>query len=118
MFGTTEFDGQSLYGEIPLQTDNSFAAKVPANVPFHIQLIDKFAMAVASGQKAGGETNVANESIWISGRAGEQRFCGGCHENRTDEHRHPAGPHRGRCCTGRSTWTCRAPSGSTRRPTP
>jgi hypothetical protein len=71
MFGTTEFDGQSLYAEIDLRQDNSFAAKVPGNVPFHIQLIDKFAMSVA------------NESIWISGRAGEQRFCGGCHEDRT-----------------------------------
>ena len=71
MFGTTEFDGQSLYSEIPLQKDNSFAASVPGNVPFHIQLIDKFAMSVA------------NESIWISGRAGEKRFCGGCHEDRS-----------------------------------
>jgi len=71
MFGTTEFDGQSRYGEIPIQADNSFAAVVPGNVPFHIQLIDKFAMSLA------------NESIWVSGRAGEQRFCGGCHENRT-----------------------------------
>jgi Hydrazine synthase alpha subunit middle domain len=71
MFGTTEFDGQSRYGELPVQTDNSFAAVVPGNVPFHIQLIDKFAMSLA------------NESIWVSGRAGEQRFCGGCHENRT-----------------------------------
>jgi hypothetical protein len=70
MFGTTEFDGQSLYSEIPLQADNSFAARVPGNVPFHIQLIDKFAMSVA------------NEPIWISGRAGEQRVCGGCHEDR------------------------------------
>lgn len=70
-FGTTEFDGQSLYGELPIQPDNSFAAKVPGNVPFHIQLIDKFAMSIA------------NESIWISGRAGETRFCGGCHEDRT-----------------------------------
>jgi hypothetical protein len=83
MFGTTEFDGQALYGEIPLQKDNSFAATVPGNVPFHIQLLDKFAMAAASGQKAGGETDVANESIWISGRPGEQRFCGGCHESRS-----------------------------------
>ena len=58
MFGTTEFDGQSLYSEIPLLTDNSFAASVPGNVPFHIQLIDKYAMSVA------------NEQIWISGRAG------------------------------------------------
>jgi hypothetical protein len=70
-FGTTEFDGQSLYGEIPIQPDNSFAAQVPGNVPFHIQLIDKFAMSIA------------NESIWISGRAGEQRSCGGCHESRS-----------------------------------
>jgi hypothetical protein len=71
MFGTTEFDGQSLYAEIPLLPDSSFAASVPGNVPFHIQLIDKFAMAVA------------NEPIWISGRAGEQRVCGGCHEDRS-----------------------------------
>ena len=42
MFGTTEFDGQSRYGEIPLQADDSFAAEVPGNVPLHIQLIDKF----------------------------------------------------------------------------
>jgi hypothetical protein len=71
MFGTTEFDGQSRYGEVPVQADGSFAAVVPGNVPFHIQLIDKYAMSLA------------NESIWISGRAGEQRFCGGCHESRT-----------------------------------
>ena len=71
MFGTTEFDGQSRYGEVPVQADGSFAAVVPGNVPFHIQLIDKFGMSLA------------NESIWISGRAGEQRFCGGCHESRT-----------------------------------
>jgi hypothetical protein len=71
MFGTTEFDGQALYGEINVQPDNSFAAVVPANVPFHIQLVDKHGLSIA------------NESIWISGRAGEQRFCGGCHENRT-----------------------------------
>jgi hypothetical protein len=70
-FGSTEFDGQSLYGEIPLRPDNSFAAAVPGNVPFHMQLIDKFGMSIV------------NESIWISGRAGEQRTCGGCHENRT-----------------------------------
>jgi hypothetical protein len=70
-FGSTEFDGQSLYGEVPINDDKSFAAKVPGNVPFHMQVIDKFAMSQV------------NESIWISGRAGEQRFCGGCHEDRT-----------------------------------
>ncbi|HVZ71047.1 MAG TPA: hypothetical protein VHJ20_01620 [Polyangia bacterium] len=71
MFGTTEFDGQSLYGEQDINPDNSFTASVPGNVPFHIQLIDKYAMSVA------------NESIWISGRAGERRVCGGCHEDRS-----------------------------------
>ncbi|HEY6477608.1 MAG TPA: hypothetical protein VI456_13590 [Polyangia bacterium] len=85
MFGTTEFDGQSKYGEIPLQSDGSFAADVPANVPLHLQLVDKFGLAVAvtgsHGTAAG--TPVANEDIWFSGRAGESRFCGGCHENRT-----------------------------------
>jgi Hydrazine synthase alpha subunit middle domain len=70
-FGSTEFDGQSLYGEVAVNPDNSFAAKVPGNVPFHMQVIDKFALSQV------------NESIWISGRAGEQRFCGGCHENRS-----------------------------------
>ena len=70
-FGTTEFDGQSLYGEVDVKPDDgSFSARVPANVPVHLQVLDKFAIAIA------------NEPVWISGRAGEQRTCGGCHENR------------------------------------
>ncbi|HXJ21711.1 MAG TPA: hypothetical protein VMT03_15915 [Polyangia bacterium] len=85
MFGTTDFDGQSRYGEIPIQSDHSVAAQVPANVPFHIQLIDKFGMAapVNGAHGTASSTPVANEDIWFSGRAGESRFCGGCHENRT-----------------------------------
>jgi hypothetical protein len=84
MFGTTDFDGQSRYGEIPIQADRSFAAAVPANVPLHIQLIDKFAMAatVTGSHGTASSTPVANEDIWFSGRPGEARFCGGCHENR------------------------------------
>lgn len=84
MFGTTDFDGQSRYGEIPLN-DRSFAAKVPANVPLHIQLVDKFGMAatVQGAHGTASSTPVANEDIWFSGRPGEARFCGGCHENRT-----------------------------------
>jgi Hydrazine synthase alpha subunit middle domain len=70
-FGSTEFDGQSLYGEVPVLDDGSFAARVPANVPVHMQVLDKFGLSIA------------NEPIWISGRAGEQRTCGGCHESRT-----------------------------------
>jgi hypothetical protein len=70
MFGLTEFDGQSRLGEVPIYPDGSFSAKLPANVPVHMQLIDKFAMSIA------------NEDVWVSGRGGEQRFCGGCHEDR------------------------------------
>jgi hypothetical protein len=81
MFGTTEFDGQSLYAEVPLQKDNSFAAQVPGNVPFHIQLIDKFAMSVA------------NESIWISGRAGSAAAA-----TRTAPRRRPSRPARRTTC--------------------
>jgi hypothetical protein len=85
MFGTTDFDGQSRYGEIPIQADASFAADVPANVPLHIQLVDKFGMAtqVSGSHGTAASTPVANEDIWFSGRSGESRFCGGCHENRT-----------------------------------
>jgi hypothetical protein len=71
MFGTTEFDGQSLYGEVPVAPDGSFSARVPGNVPVHQQVIDKFGIALA------------DEPVWISGRAGEQRTCGGCHEDRS-----------------------------------
>jgi hypothetical protein len=71
MFGLTEFDGHSRYGEVPIKADGSFSAKVPANVPVHMQLVDKFAMSLAS------------EPVWISGRPGEQRICGGCHEDRS-----------------------------------
>jgi hypothetical protein len=70
MFGSTEFDGQSLYGEVPVYSDGSFSANVPANVPVHMQLLDKFAMSIGS------------EPVWISGRPGESRTCGGCHEDR------------------------------------
>jgi hypothetical protein len=72
MFGSTEFDGASLYGEVDVQRDGSFQAKVPANVPVHMQVIDRFAISVA------------NEDIWVSGRPGEQRTCGGCHESRSE----------------------------------
>ncbi len=54
-------------------------------MPLHIQLIDKFGMAATVNGSHGTAswTPVANEDIWFSGRPGEARFCGGCHENRT-----------------------------------
>ncbi len=80
MFGLTEFDGQARLGEIDVQGDGSFKALVPANVPVRLQLIDKYGLAIAA-PGAGGP--VATEPLWIQGRAGEARVCGGCHEDRT-----------------------------------
>jgi hypothetical protein len=69
-FGLTEHEGSALVGIAKVLPDGSWAALIPANIPVHLQPIDVFGMALAS------------EPVWISGRAGESRFCGGCHEDR------------------------------------
>jgi hypothetical protein len=80
MFGLSEFDGQARLGEVPINPDGSFKAQIPANTPVRLQLIDKYGMALAT-QGPGGDT--ASEPLWIQGRPGEARICGGCHEDRT-----------------------------------
>lgn len=80
MFGLSEFDGQARLGEVPINSDGSFKAQIPANTPVRLQLIDKYGMALAT-QGPGGDT--ASEPLWIQGRSGEARICGGCHEDRT-----------------------------------
>jgi hypothetical protein len=81
MFGLSEFDGQARLGEVDVAADNSFKALIPANTPVRLQLIDKFGMAIATpGAQGGGN---ASEPVWIQGRTGESRVCGGCHESRT-----------------------------------
>jgi hypothetical protein len=77
MFGLTEFDGMSRLGEADLNPDNSFKVLVPANTPVRIQLIDKYGLAVKA------PSGIVSEPLWIQGRAGEARVCGGCHEDRT-----------------------------------
>ncbi len=71
-FGLTESDGALLLGEAPVvhQGDHSFAAFVPESRPLHLQTLDAFGMSML------------NEDRWFSAAAGEQRFCGGCHEER------------------------------------
>ncbi|MFN0253257.1 MAG: hypothetical protein ACKV2T_40680 [Kofleriaceae bacterium] len=71
MFGSTMFEGMATLGVARVRADNSWAAFVPANVPLRLQAIDNFGMSVGS------------EPVWFSGRPGENRFCGGCHEDRT-----------------------------------
>lgn len=80
MFGLSEFDGQARLGEVPINKDGSFKALIPANTPVRLQLIDKFGMALGTSGP-GGDT--ASEPLWIQGRSGEARICGGCHEDRT-----------------------------------
>jgi hypothetical protein len=69
-FGLTEHEGAAVLGTAPVYSDGSWAALVPANVPIHLQPFDSFGMALV------------NEPVWFSGRAGESRVCGGCHEDR------------------------------------
>ncbi|TMQ19245.1 MAG: hypothetical protein E6J90_18500 [Deltaproteobacteria bacterium] len=72
MFGTTMFEGHVNLGVAPLAADNkSWSALIPANIPIHLQAVDKFGMSLF------------NEPVWFSGRPGEARMCGGCHEDRT-----------------------------------
>lgn len=71
-FGLTNADGAILLGEAPVvhDGDNSFAAFVPEERPLHLQTLDAFGMSLF------------NEDRWFSAARGEQRFCGGCHEER------------------------------------
>jgi hypothetical protein len=70
MFGTTMFEGHADLGVARVQPDGSWLAKVPANVPIHVQAVDQFGLSLF------------NEPVWFSARAGESRVCGGCHEDR------------------------------------
>jgi hypothetical protein len=69
-FGLTEHEGAAVLGISPVKDDGSWAALIPANVPVHLQAVDRFGMSLES------------EPVWFSGGPGESRFCGGCHEDR------------------------------------
>jgi hypothetical protein len=71
MFSTTMFEGHANLGVAPVALDGSWSATIPANIPVHLQTVDIFGMSLFS------------EPMWISGRPGEARICGGCHEDRT-----------------------------------
>ena len=71
MFGTPRQEGHANLGVARVQPDHSWSAKIPANIPVHLQTIDVFGMSLFT------------EPVWFSGRAGEARVCGGCHEDRT-----------------------------------
>jgi hypothetical protein len=71
MFGLTMAEGASLIGEAKVEADGSWLASVPPYIPMHLQAVDEFELAIR------------NETTWIQGMPGEDRVCGGCHEDRT-----------------------------------
>ena len=71
MFGLTMAEGAALIGEAKVEADGSWLASVPPYVPMHLQAVDEFELAIR------------NETTWIQGMPGEDRVCGGCHEDRT-----------------------------------
>ncbi len=74
-FGLSEFDGMARLGEADVTPGGAFKALVPPNTPVRIELLDKYGLAV--------NKNGSQEPLWIQGRPGEARVCGGCHEERT-----------------------------------
>jgi hypothetical protein len=65
-------------GESDIGSDGSFKVLVPPNTPVRFQMLDKYGRSLAAPN--GDNTS---EPLWIQGRPGEARVCGGCHEDRT-----------------------------------
>jgi hypothetical protein len=70
MFGLTMAEGAAIVGEAEVYPDGSWLAAIPPYIPVHLQPIDEFELAIR------------NQTTWIQGMPGEDRVCGGCHENR------------------------------------
>jgi hypothetical protein len=71
MFGLTMAEGAALLGEATVRNDGSWLAELPPFVPYHLQPIDEYDLAIR------------NQTTWIQAMPGEGRVCGGCHEDRT-----------------------------------
>lgn len=71
MFGLTMAEGAAVIGEAPVLADGSWRAEVPPFIPMHLQAVDEFELAIRS------------QTLWMQGMPGEDRVCGGCHEERT-----------------------------------
>jgi hypothetical protein len=70
MFGLTMAEGAAILGEAKVEADGSWLAYLPPYIPMHLQPIDEFDMSIRS------------QTTWIQGMPGENRVCGGCHEDR------------------------------------
>jgi hypothetical protein len=70
MFGLTMAEGAAILGEAEINSDGSWLAEIPPYIPVHLQPVDEFELAIR------------NQTTWIQGMPGEERICGGCHEDR------------------------------------
>jgi hypothetical protein len=73
MFGLTMHEGAAILGETPVYEDGSWSAQVPGYLPYHLQPLDRFGLAIR------------NQMLWIQAMPGESRQCGGCHSSRSEE---------------------------------
>ena len=71
-FGLTMAEGAAILGETPIHEDGSWRAAVPAYLPYHLQPIDRYGLAIR------------NQRLWIQAMPGETRNCGGCHASRSE----------------------------------
>jgi hypothetical protein len=78
-FGLTMHEGAAILGEVDVQSDGSWEAHVTPYLPYHLQPIDRFGLAIR------------NEMLWIQAMPGENRTCGGCHESRSEHSNATAG---------------------------
>src|SRR4029079_14940182 len=69
--GLTMHEGAAILAEVPVQKDKSWEAAVIPYLPYHLQALDRFGMAIR------------NELLWIQAMPGENRTCGVCHESRS-----------------------------------
>jgi hypothetical protein len=72
MFGLTMHEGAAILGETPVYNDGSWRAAVPAYLPYHLQPLDEYGVAIR------------NQMLWIQAMPGESRECGGCHSDRSE----------------------------------
>ncbi len=72
-FGLTMHEGAAILGETPVYADGSWSAQVPAYLPYHLQPLDRFGLAIR------------NQMLWVQAMPGESRQCGGCHASRSGE---------------------------------
>ncbi len=73
---------REIIGYVPIEPDGSVMAKVPANVPLAISILDKDGRRIS-----------AEHQNWIQVRPGETRECNGCHAHNSGlPHGTPLGP--------------------------